>query len=121
MLHPKTLKFHGLLIPAILFSGCQPKVYLMPPQMDLLGISGSEALHAGGAHDSWYNHPWVSNDVLALLLFNASPLERGLEEHWHDDGSRSYRFPPDYESRFRAIADENKEEFLKRLQSEAGQ
>lgn len=121
MLPPKTLKFHGLLIPAILFTGCQPKVYLMPPPMDLLDISGSGALHAVGSHDSWYNHRGVSNDVLAQLLINASPLERGLEEYWHDDGSRSYRFPQDYESRFRPIVDENKEEFLQSLQSEAGQ
>ncbi|MGA7276892.1 MAG: hypothetical protein WBW79_03065 [Desulfocapsaceae bacterium] len=117
----KTLKFLGLLIPVILFTGCQPKVYLMPPPMDLQDISGPKDIHAGGAHDSWYNHPWVSNDVSALLLFNASPLERGLAEYWHDDGSRSYRFPPDYPARFRAIADEKNDEFLKTLQSGAGQ
>ncbi len=89
-------------------------------QMDLLDISGSEDLDAGGAHDSWYNHPWVSNDVLALLLFNASPLQRGLHEFEHEDGSLSYRFPPDYESRFRAIVDKNRESFRKSLQTEAG-
>jgi len=91
------------------------------PQMDLLDISGSEALQAGGAHDSWYNHPWVSNDVLALLLFNAPPLKRGLVEFEHEDGSISYRFPSDYESRFRAMIVERHEDMLKKLKSEAGQ
>ena len=88
------------------------------PQMDLLDISGSEALDIGGGHDSWYNHPWVSNDVLALLLFNAPPLERGLDEYWYEDGSLAYRFPPDYESRVRAIIVERKDELLERLKSE---
>ena len=91
------------------------------PQMDVIDISASEALQAGGAHDSWYNHPWVSNDVLALLLFNADPLDRGLEEHWYEDGSLTYRFPTDYESRFRSIVVDHREKLLEKLKSEAGQ
>jgi esterase/lipase superfamily enzyme len=89
------------------------------PEMDVLDISGSEYLQAGGAHNSWYNHPWVSNDALALLLFKASPLQRGLDEFRHEDGSTSYRFPPDYESRFKAIVDQNRDTFLQQIQSEA--
>lgn len=88
------------------------------PQLDLLDISGSDALHAGGAHDSWYNHPWVSTDVLMLLLFNASPLDRGLKEYLYEDSSLTYRFPPDYENRLRVIREERMEELLEKLESE---
>jgi hypothetical protein len=88
------------------------------PQLDILDISGSESLNIGSAHDSWYNHPWVSTDVLTLLLFNASPQERGLEEHWYEDGSRGYRFPPDYDLRLKKIVEEHKQELLEKLKSE---
>ena len=88
------------------------------PQMDLLDISGSEALAIGGAHDSWYSHPWVSNDVLMLLLFNSDPLDRGLEEFRYDDGGIGYRFPADYETRLTNIFAEHNEELLEKLKSE---
>jgi len=90
------------------------------PQMDLLDISGSEALEAGGSHDSWYNHPWVSTDVLLLLLFNRPPLERGLDEYQYEDRSLTYRFPTDYEDRLRIIREEHMEELLDKLESEGG-
>ncbi|BHH84770.1 alpha/beta hydrolase [Desulforhopalus sp. 52FAK] len=88
------------------------------PQLDLLDIGGSEALHIGGAHDSWYNNPWVSSDVLMLLLFNSDPLARGLEKHVYEDGSEGYRFPSDYETRIHEIVNEHREELMKKLQSE---
>lgn len=88
------------------------------PQLDILDISGSESLNIGSAHDSWYNHPWVSTDVLTLLLFNAAPQDRGLEEHWYEDGSRGYRFPPDYDIRIKTIVNEHKQELLEKLKSE---
>jgi esterase/lipase superfamily enzyme len=89
------------------------------PQLNVIDVSGSEALDIGGAHDSWYNHPWVSNDVLSLFLFNADPLERGLEEYWYEDGAKTYRFPSDYESRFRSIIDDHRNEWPEKLKSES--
>jgi len=50
---------------------------------------------AGGSHAFWYDHPWVSTDVLLQLLFNARPAERGLESVHHGN-TRLWRFPPDY-------------------------
>ena len=88
------------------------------PQLDLLDVAGSAALNIGHAHDSWYNHPWVSTDVLMLLLFNADPLARGLEPYRYEDGSTGYRFPEDYDSRIKELIAGNKKELLEKLQAE---
>ncbi len=71
--------------------------------LDVLNVGDSKALNLGGAHDSWYNHPWVSNDLLLLLLFNAAPLERGLEEYQTDFGAIGYSFPDNYVERIDRI------------------
>lgn len=91
------------------------------PQLNLLDVGGSEYLDLGGAHDSWYNHPWVSTDALMLLLFNAHPLERGLEEYWQKDGTKTFRFPSDYGTRIRTIIAENREMLLEKLKVERGE
>jgi esterase/lipase superfamily enzyme len=52
-----------------------------------------------GAHDFWYNHPWVSTDVLVQILFNARPAERGLEPHQGEPGGTVWSFPSDYPER----------------------
>ena len=90
-------------------------------KFDILDVSGSEVLDIGGAHDSWYNNTWVSSDVLMLLLFNASPLERGLVEHQFKDRSIAYRFPDDYDQRLRTLVTERREELLEKLRSEGTQ
>ena len=53
---------------------------------------------AGGSHAFWYDHPWVSTDVLLQLLYNVRPAERGLELVEHGD-TRLWRFPGDYGER----------------------
>lgn len=88
-------------------------------QLNLLDVGGSESLDIGRAHDSWYSHPWVSSDVLMLLLFNADPLDRGLEEYWYEDESRGYRFPADYENRLNTIIKDHREELYEKLESES--
>ena len=52
-----------------------------------------------GSHDFWYNHPWVSTDVLIQLLFQARPSERGLTLIEDADGRRAWIFGPDYPQR----------------------
>ena len=54
---------------------------------------------ARGAHDFWYNHPWVSTDVLIQLLFQARPSERGLVLLEDDQGRRAWTFGQDYPQR----------------------
>jgi esterase/lipase superfamily enzyme len=54
---------------------------------------------ARGAHDFWYNHPWVSTDVLIQLLFQARPADRGLTLVEDIKGRRVWTFGPDYPAR----------------------
>jgi hypothetical protein len=84
-------------------------------------VGDSAPLNIGKAHDSWYNHPWVSKDVLALLLFNLDPLERGLEEHLYGGVAKTYRFPDNYETNFRKKVEENRELIEEKVRIEHGQ
>lgn len=90
------------------------------PELNFLDLHGSTALDIGGEHSSWYEHPWVSSDLLMLLLFNAGPLERGLEEFSYEDGTLTYRFPDDYDTRLRNLLDGNRTKWLKRMEMEQG-
>jgi hypothetical protein len=68
--------------------------------VDLLWIdAGHLPGMSKGAHDFWYNHPWVSTDVLVQILFNARPPERGLEPHHGEAGGTVWSFPSDYPER----------------------
>jgi esterase/lipase superfamily enzyme len=51
------------------------------------------------SHAFWFEHAWVSSDVLALLLFDAAPARRGLEERIGEKGARFWTFPPDFDQR----------------------
>ena len=82
------------------------------PRLDVLDVGGSEALRLGGAHDSWYNHPWVSTDLFLLLFFNASPEERGLEKFYFQNGAEGYHFPRDYDLKIKQIINEHKKDIL---------
>lgn len=83
--------------------------------LDVLDVGGSEPLELGKAHDSWYNHPWVSTDVLLLLLFNADPLERGLEEYWAEGVAKMYRFPVDYDTSLPMVLEQNRSRLEKKV------
>ncbi|MEA3469043.1 MAG: alpha/beta hydrolase [Thermodesulfobacteriota bacterium] len=80
---------------------------LETPKLNVLDVGGSEALNLGGAHNSWYNHPWVSNDLLMLFLFNAPPEERGLIAFYNEHGVKHYHFPQNYEQKIRPIIAEH--------------
>jgi esterase/lipase superfamily enzyme len=54
------------------------------------------------SHVFWYDHPWVSSDVLFKMLFHLSPQERGLVEDRTEGQLRFWRFPDDYEARMEA-------------------
>lgn len=78
------------------------------PKLNVLDVGDSAPLNIGKAHDSWYNHPWVSMDVLLLLLFNLDPLERGLEEYWYESKAKTYRFPEDYDKKLKRMAQDRR-------------
>lgn len=54
-------------------------------------------------HRYWYQHPWVSSDLMLSLLTTASPTERGLSP---GTTPGHYYFAPDYGKRIGPIARE---------------
>ncbi len=87
---------------------------LKSSQLDVIDVGDSKALNLGSSHDSWYSHPWVSNDLLLLLLSNASPEERGLAAEYNERGIKLYYFPEDYEENIQHLIKEQKEKIEKR-------
>lgn len=73
---------------------------------DILDIEGSPTLEVGTSHSFWYNHPWVSNDLLLLMLFNRPPEKRGLIPLKHNSGLVTWQFPEDYEYQVETIVNE---------------
>ena len=71
--------------------------------LDILDIAGSHSLSAGTSHSFWYSHPWVSNDLLLLMLLKLSPEERRLSRVLHESGMEVWHFPEDYEYRIGAL------------------
>ena len=56
------------------------------------------------SHSFWYDHPWVSSDVLLKLRFHAPPPARGLEPNSTATALAFWTFPADYEARLPAVA-----------------
>lgn len=83
---------------------------LQTDTLEILNVGESKAPHMGGPHGSWYKHSWVSNDLLLLMLFNASPQERGLVEYRLGNGEIGYYFPQNYEQIIRETIREGREE-----------
>ncbi len=86
-------------------------------KIDFLNMSESYSLELGRSHNSWYSHPWVSSDLLLLLLCSADPEERGLEKYVTEGQDIGYIFPPDYDTAIREILEENAEFFLNKMKS----
>ena len=51
------------------------------------------------SHAFWYEAPWVSGDLLGLLLLNADPQRRGLDAQEGLGGARYWTFPQDFDQR----------------------
>ena len=51
------------------------------------------------SHAFWYEDPWVSGDLLGLLLLNADPQRRGLDPQEGVRGARYWTFPQDFDER----------------------
>ena len=56
------------------------------------------------SHSFWYDHPWVSSDVLLKLRFHAPPPARGLEPNSTAMALAFWTFPADYAERLPAVA-----------------
>lgn len=71
---------------------------------DIININSEEIPDLDkGAHSFWYDHPWVSSDVLILFLLQLGPAERGLQENYSETGTRYWNFPTDYPARVTAV------------------
>lgn len=55
------------------------------------------------SHTFWYDHPWVSTDLLLKMLFGLPPAKRGLEAGVSAAGVAYWEFTPDYGQRLWAI------------------
>jgi esterase/lipase superfamily enzyme len=75
------------------------------PNFSVINIDGTKIPGLDiGEHSAWYNHPWVSSDVITHFLFQLAPDERGLEEKTLNRPWKKYWvFPGDYPDRIRAL------------------
>ena len=55
------------------------------------------------SHTFWYDDPWVSNDLLVLLLGGLPPAGRALDPGTSPSGGSYWTFPPDYPARMPAL------------------
>jgi len=70
------------------------------PKFDVIIVDPATIPDLGaGSHAFWYDHPWVSTDVLVQFLLHARPAQRGLVEGDLPRGGQYWAFPPDYDGR----------------------
>jgi pimeloyl-ACP methyl ester carboxylesterase len=62
-------------------------------------VSDVEKAASGNGHAYFRNSPWVSSDILATLMYDLSPQERGL---YHSKDWPIWQFPQDYITRLTA-------------------
>jgi pimeloyl-ACP methyl ester carboxylesterase len=62
-------------------------------------VSDVEKAATGNGHAYFRNSPWVSSDILATLMYDLSPQERGL---YHSKDWPIWQFPQDYITRLTA-------------------
>lgn len=55
------------------------------------------------SHAFWYEDPWVSNDLLGLVLLKAAPTRRGLAPRDSAGGIKYWTLPPDFDTRVKQL------------------
>ncbi len=73
-------------------------------ELDVLSIRAEDlpGLPAD-SHAFWYDHPWVSSDVLLKLRFHAAPPARGLNPNRNEAELAFWTFPHDYAEHLPAV------------------
>jgi esterase/lipase superfamily enzyme len=67
---------------------------------DIINVDPETVPNLGtGSHSFWYEHPWISSDILIQFLLHARPAERGLVANTTEKGGEFWTFPPDYDTR----------------------
>jgi hypothetical protein len=59
----------------------------------------------GLAHSYWYANPWVNTDVIAVLVGDRKPEDRGLVR---EENQALWAFPENYPERVEAIIEESR-------------
>ena len=70
------------------------------PSLQFIDVTDAAGSTTGNGHSYFRNSPWVSSDILALLISDLGAAERGLET---DGDSFVYQFPPDYIQRLQEV------------------
>jgi esterase/lipase superfamily enzyme len=75
------------------------------PSLQFIDVTGAAGSTDGNGHNYFRQSPWVSSDLMALLAYNISAAERGLEKK---ADLPVWTFPPDFIERLRkAVAEQN--------------
>jgi hypothetical protein len=77
-------------------------------QIDAEVIPGIEA----GAHNYWYNSPWVSTDTIITLNAHIRPEDRGLVTTDGEEEAQIWTFAPDHDQRISKILNELRKDWL---------
>jgi esterase/lipase superfamily enzyme len=72
---------------------------LAKDNLAVISVDMARDFDSGNGHAYFRDSPWVSSDVLATLLYDLSPAERGLRR---SGDSPVWRFPVDYVERLHA-------------------
>jgi esterase/lipase superfamily enzyme len=76
-------------------------------QISAINVTAAEGAATGNGHGYFRKSPWASSDILMMLAYGLSPLERGLVQ---SADMPVYEFPPDYVNRlWRTLADTDPE------------
>ncbi len=67
--------------------------------LSVINVTEAEGSASGNGHAYFRKSPWASSDILATLLYDLGPDQRGLER---SQARPIWRFPPDYIERLRS-------------------
>ena len=70
------------------------------PSLQFIDVTGAAGSTDGNGHNYFRQSPWVSSDLIALLAYNISAAERGLEKK---ADLPVWTFPPDFIERLRKV------------------
>jgi hypothetical protein len=65
-----------------------------------------------GAHNYWYNSPWVSTDTIITMNAHIRPENRGLVSAVGENGAQIWTFAPDHSQRISRILEDLRVDWL---------
>jgi len=85
-------------------------------KLDIIGID-AEVIPGiePGAHNYWYNSPWVSTDTMITMNVHIRPEDRGLVSTDEEGRAQIWTFAPDHGQRIGKILVELREDWLSSL------